>query len=42
VHLELHLLGVDHDSRNPGRAWNGAKERGCLLGDARRLGFERE
>ena len=37
VHLQLHLLGVDHDRRHAGRALVGAQQRGRLLGDARRL-----
>ena len=42
VHLELHLLGVDHDRRHAGGALVGAEERGRLLGDARRLPLEPE
>ena len=42
VHLQLHLLGVDHDRRHAGRARVGAQQRGRLLGDARRLALEPE
>ena len=42
VHLELHLLGVEHDRRDPGRA-GGRPTRSAsgLLGDPRRLALER-
>ena len=42
VHLQRHLLGVDHDRRHPGRARRRAQERGRLLADARRLALEAE
>ena len=40
VHLQSHLLVVDHDRRDPGRARVGAQQRGRLLADARRLARE--
>ena len=42
VHLELHLLVVDHDGRHPGGALVRAEQRGRLLRDPRRLRFESE
>ena len=42
VHLQLHLLGVDHDGRHRRRALVGAEERNRLLADARRLAVEAE
>ena len=42
VHLQLHLLGVDHDVGHAGGALVGAEQRGRLLGDARRLALEPE
>ena len=42
VHLEHHLLGVDHDGHQAGRARVGAQQCGGLLGDARRLALERQ
>src|SRR3954453_11084398 len=42
VNLELHLLGVDDDRRDPGRARIGAEESGGLFADARRFAFEGE
>src|SRR5262249_21330369 len=42
VPLELRLLRVDDDGRDPRRALIGAQQGGRLLGDARRLTLERE
>src|SRR5439155_25008502 len=42
VHLERHLLCVDHDRRYLGRARLGPQQGGRLLADARRLALEPE
>ena len=42
VHLQLHLLRVDHDGRHARRAYVGAQKRGSLLCDARCLALEAE